>query len=101
MTTDQTMGFVRQLIPFVGGIAVTLGWLTTDQVSKAATVFLKISGPIAILIGFAWSMLANSQSSIIERAAQMPGNSVEGNTIRIGNPDLAEKARKAAAENRT
>jgi hypothetical protein len=45
MTQDQVMGIVRWAIPFIGGMAVGKGWLTTAQVGELTNVVLALVGP--------------------------------------------------------
>jgi hypothetical protein len=49
MTQDQVMGIVRWAIPFIGGMAVGKGWLTTAQVGELTNVVLALD-PARVLL---------------------------------------------------
>lgn len=72
LSNDQIMGLLRQVLPVIGGIGVTLGWVTTDQVAAGTQFLLQIASPLAIIVGLTWSLIANMKSSILQSAAQMP-----------------------------
>lgn len=72
MTQDQITGLLRQLLPVFGGIAIALGWLTADQVGKWTGILLQAVGPMSVIGGIVWSLLANSKTAIITAAANMP-----------------------------
>lgn len=90
MTQDQVMGIVRWAIPFVGGIAVGKGWLTTAQLTDLTNVALQLVGPLMAGAGVIWSIKANSKSSIIQSASGIP----EVKSMTISDPALAEAAKK-------
>jgi hypothetical protein len=90
MTQDQVMGIVRWAIPFIGGMAVGKGWLTTAQVGELTNVVLALVGPVMAAGGVIWSIKANSKSSIIQSASAMP----EVKSMTITDPALAEAAKK-------
>jgi hypothetical protein len=91
MTWDQIAGLLRQLLPFVGGLAVARGWLTTEQMTAAV-------GAIITLGGIGWSIKANNKTSIIKASAGMNETNVtkgpNGTAIlTISDPDLATAAK--------
>ncbi len=89
MTQDQVMGILRQVLPFLGGLAVGKGWLTTTQVTDLTTLIFQIAGPVMLIGGSVWAFIANSKKSIVQSASQM--NEVKSMTI--SDPKLAEAAR--------
>ena len=72
MNTEQWMGLVRQLLPVLGGIAVSFGWLTKDQVAGVTATILQISGPAMILASTIWSVWTNTKASLATKVAAMP-----------------------------
>ena len=72
ITQDQWMGFVRQVIPLLSGIAIGKGWLTTDQAANLASLFLQIAGPLGLIAGGVWAYIANNKQSILKAAGKMP-----------------------------
>lgn len=97
MTQDQLMALARQLIPLLGGIAISLGWLTADQVGYWTGVLMQIAGPALTLFGIIWAFVANSKASIVKSVAAMPETKVSSTgKIEILDPKLAEVAAKAA-----
>lgn len=92
MTQDQVMGIVRWFVPFVGGIAVGKGYLTTAQLADLTNVILQLVGPLMAAGGVIWSIKANSKSSIIQSASAMP----EVKSMTITDPKLAEAAKTSA-----
>lgn len=96
MTQDQVMGIVRQILPFIGGLAVGKGWLTTSQAAELTTLILQIAGPIFIVVSSIWAYKANSKSSIITSATNMPEVDSKKLAAAISDPEL-----KSAANNPT
>lgn len=72
MTADQIMGLLRQILPAIGGLAVALGWLTTDQVSHFTSILMQVGGPVLLAASAIWAVIANSKKSIIASATAMP-----------------------------
>lgn len=99
VTVDQYMGQLRIAIPALGGIAVAAGWIPADVMNTKVQSLLAIIGPIMIVAGSVWSLIANNKSSIIAAAAKMPETQhKDGNIIVITDPALAQTAKKAAAQ---
>lgn len=71
LSQEQIMGLLRQILPLIGGMAVAMGWLTTDQVGKYTQFILQIAGPIMVGWGVIWSFFANSKSSLITKVADL------------------------------
>lgn len=71
MTTDQVVGLIRQLLPFMGGLLTAFGFSREDSSSLIANIS-EILGPSATIIGLIWSYEANSKKSILESASKMP-----------------------------
>lgn len=93
---NQIMGILRQLLPALGAVAVTLGWVTQEQLGQVTAIILELAGPIMLIAGWALSLKANTKTSIIKAAAGMTETSVTGNIIKIDDPALAQAAREHA-----
>lgn len=72
ISQDQWMGLVRQVLPFLAGVAVAKGWLTADQSVNLVSVILQVAGPFGLVVGGIMSYFANSRHSILTSAAQIP-----------------------------
>lgn len=72
MTQDQFMGLLRQVLPFLGGLAVGKGWLTAAEFADLSTLVLQIAGPIILVGSSIWAFAANSKKSILTSVGQMP-----------------------------
>lgn len=70
MTQDQFLGFVRQLLPFLAGIAVGHGYLNVSQAADLSTLILQIAGPLFIVGSTVWAFIANSRKSIMAAASK-------------------------------
>lgn len=72
MTTDMMLALLRQMLPVLGTLAATLGWIAPEKVAPLVSSILSAIGPIMILGSTVWSVFANTKSSILTSAAQMP-----------------------------
>lgn len=72
MTTDQIMGILRVLLQVLGTLATAFGWIAPDKVASLTAQILAVAGPISVLAGTIWSVIANTKSSIIQSASKMP-----------------------------
>ena len=100
MTQDQFMAMLRQLLPALGGLALGLGIMSPDQIAKWTSIVLQIAGPLSVLVGVIWAMVANNKSSIVQSVASMPETNVRTTpsgkvVIEVDDPNLAAKAVEA------
>lgn len=72
MNSEQIMGLIRQILPVLGGIAMTFGWLTPGQVATGTATILSIAGPGLIVISTIWSLVAKTNTSLVAAAAAVP-----------------------------
>lgn len=72
MNQEQTLALLRQLLPVLGGIAMTFGWLTSDQVAKGTATILQIAGPAMIVGSTIWTLFHNTKASLVTTVAAMP-----------------------------
>jgi hypothetical protein len=66
-STDQIMGLLRTYLPALGALLTAYG--ATKEASWVTTAELTV-GPLAIVIGGVWSLVANMRSSIMRKAAK-------------------------------
>lgn len=96
MTQEQWMGLLRQILPVLGTLAVSLGVLTPDQVGRGSAFILTIAGPMMIIASAVWSIIDKSDTSLIAKVdviAKDPTSPVQG-IVTANTPegrDLAEK----------
>lgn len=69
-STDQAVAQLRILIPALGAMASTAGWLTAEQVGPLVSNSLIAIGPLMYLAGAIWSLVANTRASILASAAK-------------------------------
>jgi fumarate reductase subunit D len=79
MTLAQYTGVIRAVIMFVGGIFVTRGWLTSDQLSQVASLALEVVGAILSLVTIIWSIYSNHERQL-------------GSQLRLSKSPLARQA---------
>lgn len=72
MSTEQIMALIRQILPVMGGIAVSFGWLTAGQLEGYTATILQVSGPLLILASTIWALVKNTKASIVATAASIP-----------------------------
>lgn len=67
---DQLVAQLRILIPALGTIATTAGWMTAEQTGPLVSNCLIAIGPVMYIAGAIWSYIANSRASILASAAK-------------------------------
>lgn len=72
MSSEQVLVLVRQALPALGGIAITFGWLTKDQVSELTASMLGLSGPSMIFGSALWGLYVRRKAGILASAAAIP-----------------------------
>lgn len=87
MNSEQIMGLIRQILPVLGGIAMTFGWLTPGQVATGTATILSIAGPGLIVISTIWSLVAKTNTALVTAAVAVPGVS---HIVLQANPDGIE-----------
>lgn len=97
MTQDQFMGIVRQVLPIIGGLLTALGWLSPETVAQLSGVVAQGAGAVFVLVGLVWAYKANSKSSIIASATQMPEVNSAKLATAVNDPDLKKIAANAPA----
>jgi hypothetical protein len=92
MTQDQVMAMLRQVLPFIAGLAAGKGWITTAQASDLMALTFQIAGPLMLVGSAIWSYMANSKTSIIKSATQMQEVDSKKLAAAIKDPDLKQAA---------
>ena len=87
MTSDMIMGLLRQVLPAVGMLLVTLGYVDQGTADSLMNEFLLAVGALLTLAGSAWALQANTKASILQSAADMP----EVRSIELKDADLKRK----------
>jgi hypothetical protein len=93
MTQDQLMGLIRQLIPVIGGLLVSIGFLSPETVAKLTGLWAQIGGGLVVVIGGIWAYVANSKASIIKSATAMPEVDSTKLQAAIADPALKDAAK--------
>lgn len=62
MNSEQITSIVRQILLFVGGFAVSKGWVDSDTL-------IAIVGAIATLIASGWALWSRTDKNIVASAA--------------------------------
>lgn len=57
---------------YLGTLATSFGWLSASQVTGVEAIVYQVAGPALLLVGVVWSLIANSKTSILTAAANMP-----------------------------
>lgn len=87
---NQVMAFFRQAAPFISGILVTFGIITNTQQTAIEGIIAGIVGVVTQIIAFYLSWKANTDTSILTAAAQIP----EVKRIEVAAPPLATAAER-------
>ena len=61
---NQIMSFVRQLLMFLGGIAVAQGWLSTETMVELVGIALSIAGVV-------WGLVTHTKANTVVAASQI------------------------------
>lgn len=95
MTQDQVMGIVRQVLQAVGMLATMLGFTALAGEVQGWTPFILAAvGPVMQLGGLIWNIKANTKSSIIASATNMPEVDSSKLAAAIADPTLKKIAKE-------
>ena len=74
-STDQMVAQLRILIPIIGTVISSIGWVSAEQMGPIVSNLLLAIGPIAYIASSIWSLYANSRASIMTSASKpvVPG----------------------------
>lgn len=74
MNTAQIASAARILIVFLGGIAVSRGWATQDQIDflSDATMLTAVVGGVAALVAAVYGVWMRRPAGIVTSAAKLP-----------------------------
>lgn len=90
MNSEQVMSMVRLTLSVLGTIAGTLGWAAPETISTITAQVLAAVGPLMLLGGTIWSMIAHTKTSLIEKTSSLP--EVNSNKLAAAIEDPALKA---------
>jgi len=88
VSIDQLTGQIRQALPILGTLAVTLGWAAPDKVGAVVANLSLLVGPLMILAGIVWTALANTRKALLRSAAAVVGDNGQ-KTMIVASPELA------------
>lgn len=71
MNTNQLWSALRFTLAFGGGILVTFGFLSTEQLAQITTILTQIAGPISALGALGWSIYTHNKANTVSRAADI------------------------------
>lgn len=69
MSTDQIVALIRQMLPLLGGIMLTLGVSSATETAWV-NFAMEIAGPVTIAGSAIWTGFANTRASIMASAAK-------------------------------
>jgi hypothetical protein len=69
-STDQLVAQLRILIPIIGTVISSIGWVSAEQMGPIVSNLLLAIGPIAYVSSSIWSLYANTRSSIMTSASK-------------------------------
>lgn len=72
MSNEQIMALIRQILPVIGGIAVSFGWFSVGQVEGITNTILQIAGPALIVISTIWALVSRTKTSMVAAVAALP-----------------------------
>lgn len=90
---DQVAAQLRQFLQIIGTLLTTVGIIKPGIVDTWIPVIMLIAGPIMQLGSIAWSVKANTKSSIILSTTQMPEVDSKKLAAAIDDPTLKEVAK--------
>lgn len=67
---DQWIAQLRMLIPVIGALISSFGWVSADQIGPIVSNLLIALGPVVYVISSIWSLVANSRASIMKSASK-------------------------------
>ncbi len=72
LNSEQWFGLIRQVLPVVGGIFVSLGWIKPSTLQTWTDTLMQVSGPALIVISAVWSAVVKTKAGIVASAAALP-----------------------------
>ena len=71
MSQEQILGQLRQILPVVGTILVSLGVMKPETVGNLTSTILVIAGPIMIIVSAVWSLIDKTKTSMVAKVDAM------------------------------
>mgnify|MGYP001612760081 FL=1 len=71
MSQEQVLGQLRQILPVIGTILVSLGVMKPETVGNLTSTILVIAGPIMIIVSSVWSLVDKTKASMVSKVDAM------------------------------
>ncbi len=89
MNQMQLLSALRMALSFGGGILVTFGYLSSEQLTGITSALTQIIGPLAALASIAWGIYTHTKAATVARAADIvPIDSAAQRSAGIIHPQL-------------
>lgn len=89
MNKNQLWSIARFILSFGGGVLVTFGYLTNEQLNTIMTSLTEIVGPLTAIGAVVWSMIAHTKANIVAKAADIvPVPATSQAKVGISNPQI-------------
>lgn len=89
MSNEQLFGLLRQILPVIGGVLVTLGWAKPASVQLWSDTIMQAIGPAMIIGSAVWSLVSKTKANLVSTVAAMPEvKSVTLDPTKEGTADL-------------
>jgi hypothetical protein len=72
MNREQIIGLLRHLLPFIGGIATSGGYISEEGWAIFSEQFLVFAGPAITLGGLLWSYMDKTDKALVEKVIALP-----------------------------
>lgn len=69
-SADQLVAQLRILIPIIGTVISSIGWVSAEHIGPIVSNLLLAIGPVSYVVTAIWSLYANSRASILASAAK-------------------------------
>ena len=71
MNKNQIWSVLRMALSFGGGILVTFGYLTTEQLNTLVTAIGEILGPLSTISALGWGLYTHTKAATVAKAADI------------------------------
>ncbi len=92
---NQMWSVLRMALSFGGGILVTFGYLTSQQLSTIIQSLSELLGPLAVIASTAWGLYTHTKAQTVAKAADIvPIDSHSQRSVGITEPQLVPTSPK-------
>lgn len=71
ISQEQVLGLLRQILPIIGTLLVSLGLMKPETVGNFTSTILTIAGPVMIVISAIWSLIDKTKTSMVAKVDAM------------------------------